>query len=235
MPDQLQSGKDWTAIVQQRWQELINERCKNIPGNIDDINNTGYDEEPLAKVKIIDKAYLTAKFKARVEKEQNIIDNAVSAFLLNTEQERAFYIIANHASTQKPEQLIMYVGGMAGTGQSQVIKSLTESFGGQNESHWIIIAAPTGAAAALIRGSTYHSILGINDKGASNTSMEKVRTRLDGVIHYVGIGALCLLFKWCHTYFCYDWYQELQFGPTNYTTYCNSPKGSLISVVAGYF
>jgi hypothetical protein len=135
VPDQLQSGKDWTAIVQQRWQELINERCKNIPGNIDDINNTGYDEEPLAKVKIIDKAYLTAKFKARVEKEQNIIDNAVSAFLLNTEQERAFYIIANHASTQKPEQLIMYVGGMAGTGQSQVIKSLTESFGGQNESH----------------------------------------------------------------------------------------------------
>jgi len=59
-----------------------------------------------------------------VEKEQNIIDNTVSDFLLNPEQERAFCIIANHATTEKPEQLIMYIGGMAGTGKSQVIKAL---------------------------------------------------------------------------------------------------------------
>ena len=32
VPDQLQSGKDWSAAVQHKWQELINERCKNIPG-----------------------------------------------------------------------------------------------------------------------------------------------------------------------------------------------------------
>ena len=70
------------------------------------------------------KPILTAKFKAKVEKEQNIIDSTVTDFLLNTEQERAFRIIANHASTQKPEQLIMYIGGMAGTGKSQVIKTL---------------------------------------------------------------------------------------------------------------
>ena len=60
-----------------------------------------------------------------MEEEQNIIDSTVSDFILNTDQERAFRIIANHASTQKPEQLIMYIGGMAGTGKSQVIKALT--------------------------------------------------------------------------------------------------------------
>ncbi|KIM73485.1 hypothetical protein PILCRDRAFT_32906, partial [Piloderma croceum F 1598] len=55
---------------------------------------------------------------------QNIIDNTVSDFSLNNEQERSFRIIANHASTEKPEQLIMYIGGMAGTRKSQVIKAL---------------------------------------------------------------------------------------------------------------
>src|SRR6202041_2372033 len=55
LPAQLQSGKDWTAIVQRKRQELIDERCKNIPDNIDDINKTGYDQESLAEVKIVDK------------------------------------------------------------------------------------------------------------------------------------------------------------------------------------
>ena len=116
-----------------------------------------------------------------MEKEQNIIDNTISDFLLNTEQERAFCIIANHASTQKPEQLIMYIGGIAGMGKSQVIKTLIAFFERQNESHRLIVMAPTGTAAALVGGSTYHSILGINDKCATNISTAKVRTRLDGV------------------------------------------------------
>ena len=195
MPDQLQSGKDWTAVVQQKRQEIIDKRCQNIPENIDDIDKKGYNQEPSADVKIVDKAYLTAKFKAKVEKEQNITDNTVSDFLLNTEQERSFRIIANHASTKTPEQLIMYVGGMAGTGKSQVIRSLIEFFERRNESHRIIIAAPTGTAAALVGGSTYHSILGINDKGAHNISMAKVRTRLDGV-NYIFLDEVSMLS--CH-------------------------------------
>src|ERR1700683_1492543 len=100
---------------------------------------------------------------------------------LNTEQERAFHMIANCASTQKPEQLIMYIGGMAGTEKSEVIKALTAFFERRNEAHCLIVMAPTGTAAALVGGSTYHSILGINDKCATNMSITKVRTRLDGV------------------------------------------------------
>ena len=50
------------------------------------------------------------------------------------------------------------------TGKLQVIKALTSSFERQNESHHIIITAPTGTAVALVGGSTYHSILGINDE-----------------------------------------------------------------------
>src|ERR1700722_17872851 len=69
VPTQLLSGKDWTAIVQNKQQELIDERCKNIPDNIDDINKTGYNQESLAEVKIVDKTYLTAKCKATMEKD----------------------------------------------------------------------------------------------------------------------------------------------------------------------
>jgi len=79
-----------------------------------------------------------------VEKEQNIIDSTVFDFLLNIDQERAFCIIANHASTRKTWTTYMYIGGMAGTGKSQVIKTLTAFFEKRNESHRIVITAPTG-------------------------------------------------------------------------------------------
>ena len=47
---------------------------------------------------------------------------------------------------------------MAGTGKSQVIKALMDFLKSRNESHRF---TPTGTAAALLNGSTYHSILGV--------------------------------------------------------------------------
>ncbi|KDR64972.1 hypothetical protein GALMADRAFT_37733, partial [Galerina marginata CBS 339.88] len=63
------------------------------------------------------------------------------------------------------EQLKMYLGGMGGTGKSQVIKALIKFFKKKNESHRIVVLGPTGTSAALINGSTYHSFLGINAAG----------------------------------------------------------------------
>ena len=59
----------------------------------------------------------------------------------------------------------MYLGGMGGTGKSQIIKALCKMFQVRSESSQIMICAPTGSAAALLNGSTYHSILGL---GCSN-------------------------------------------------------------------
>ena len=47
VPTQLQSGKDQTAIVQCKWQELIDEKCKNIPDNIDAINKSKFFIKPI--------------------------------------------------------------------------------------------------------------------------------------------------------------------------------------------
>jgi hypothetical protein len=44
------------------------------------------------------------------------------------------------------------------------------------------VVAPTGSAAALLNGSTYHSVLGINDgEFVSANSLAQIRARLDGV------------------------------------------------------
>jgi PIF1-like helicase len=65
--------------------------------------------------------------------------------------------------------LKMYIGGMAGTGKSQVIKALIRYFEMKEQSFIFLIMAPTGAAAALVSGSTYHSVLGINGYQANES------------------------------------------------------------------
>src|SRR6266699_6024045 len=130
-------------------------------------------------------SYLSQKFVPDKPGAINILELVIQNFKLNTEQERAFRIVANHATINNPTQLKMYLGGMGGTGKSQVLKALVEFFKERNESHRIMILAPTGSAAALLNGSTYHSVLGVGSEGNrtrnEQTSQRNVHERLDGV------------------------------------------------------
>jgi cysteine synthase len=102
-------------------------------------------------------------------------------FQLNAEQERAFHIVTNHSCSSTSEQLKMHIGGMGGTGKSQVLKALMEFFKHKKESHRFVIVAPTGSAAALLGGSTYHYMFGINDFTSSksaNLQLAEVKQRL---------------------------------------------------------
>jgi len=112
-------------------------------------------------VKIIDKSYFQKDFNGGIH--QKIITESIDKFHLNSERKRAFQIIANHAVSQSDDQLKMYLGGMGGTGKSQVLKALSYFFESRNESHRFTIVAPTGSAAALLGGSTYHYLFGINE------------------------------------------------------------------------
>ena len=136
-------------------------------------------------MKIVDQAYLTKDFKAKSEAAQQLIDTTATNFHLNTDQQRAFRIIANHAVGPKTEQLIMYLGGMGGTGKSEVIKALIHFFKERNEQHRFVVLGPTGTSAALLGGSTYHSFLGVTLTGMFSkrnqaTSIAQVKARLDG-------------------------------------------------------
>jgi predicted AAA+ superfamily ATPase len=61
---------------------------------------------------------------------------------------------------QRLEQLKMYLGGMGGTGKTQVIKALLNFFTKRNEAHRLVILGPTGTSAALLGGFNLSFILG---------------------------------------------------------------------------
>ncbi|KDQ26269.1 hypothetical protein PLEOSDRAFT_1010223, partial [Pleurotus ostreatus PC15] len=75
-------------------------------------------------------------------------------FNLNKEQRRAYDIVTSHAIGRSPKQLKMYLGGMGGTGKSQVLKALSSFLDETGQSHRLLILGPTGTSAALINGST---------------------------------------------------------------------------------
>ena len=125
--------------------------------------NMSWKARIMEGVEIVDKSYLD--WKCHPLAWDNTIDTIMSNFTLNKEQEQAFHIVANHVCHPKPDQLKMYIGGMAGTGKSQVLKALMKLFELQSESYCFIVMAPTGNAATLLGGTTYHSMFGVNDWG----------------------------------------------------------------------
>lgn len=182
-PTKIISGKEWHEVIQNMKQTILCDRNKNIPSQKDRTLNgqPSWDE-----VRIADASYLKRNFQAEQVEQQALIDETAREFDLNEEQERAFRIVANHATTKRAKQLKMYLGGMGGTGKSQVFKALISFFKKRNESHRIMVLAPTGTAAAILNGSTYHSALGIPIDGVEEmrsqfTALAQVRTRLEGV------------------------------------------------------
>ncbi|KAJ3858999.1 hypothetical protein EV359DRAFT_68549 [Lentinula novae-zelandiae] len=114
-------------------------------------------------VEICDKHYFD-KLGIDYGSIKELILNIIKCHNLNNEQERAFRIIAQHSAGLVSEPLYMYIGGMGGTGKSQVIKAVLQFFADRNSSFAIATSAPTGNAAALLGGSTYHFLLGLNNK-----------------------------------------------------------------------
>ena len=87
--------------------------------------------------------------------------------LLNKEQLRAFEIVAQHVCFGG-DQLLMYIGGVGGTGKSHVVDSILRLFSLLGKRSKILVAAPTGAAAILIGGYTIHSLTLLPDTPGKN-------------------------------------------------------------------
>ncbi len=151
-------------------------------------------------VKMVTKEYLDESFSFDCKEIRELKENICCDFHLNTEQKRAFSIITNHATCNASEHLQMYLGGMAGTGKSQVIKAVTKFFSEIGQSGQIVLLAPTGSAAAMIGGSTYHSFLGVGDnRKMSLTRLAKIREKI-GNIKYVFIDEVSMIS-------CFDMYR----------------------------
>jgi hypothetical protein len=68
---------------------------------------------------------------------------------------------------------------------------LSYFFETRNESHRFTIVAPTGSAAALLGGSTYHHLFGINEY-TKKSNMSQVKSHLEG-IEYVFLDEVSML------------------------------------------
>ena len=222
-PKKTMTANEWRAEVQKKKQAELDRRSQHIPSTTEENSNeTGIHTSN--KVFIVDKSYID-KDKKHTEKNQQDIDSTIKKFMLNKEQERAFRIVANHATNCYSESLKMYIGGIGGTGKSQVLKALTHFFSIRKESHRIIVVAPTGSAAALLGGSTYHSVFGINDQG-NLVNLPQVRSRLSGV-EYIFFDEVSMLS-------CHDLYKiSLRLGQA--LNRPEEPFGGLSMIFAGDF
>ncbi|OBZ71253.1 hypothetical protein A0H81_08557 [Grifola frondosa] len=111
-----------------------------------------------------------------------LLHNVVEHFQLNVEQLRAFELAAMHLIHTRRDPLRMYLGGMGGTGKSRVLSSLMYFLISRGEEYRFAVLGPTGGSAALINGSTYHSMLGFGPHNAegdtvSISCLSKVRGR----------------------------------------------------------
>ncbi|KAF6759625.1 hypothetical protein DFP72DRAFT_806429, partial [Ephemerocybe angulata] len=133
---------------------------------------------------VVSGSYLSKDYKPTLEKWSEAMTRIIGEFHLNEGQQKAFRIVGNHALSIDPQQLLMHLGGMGGTGKSTVIRALRRFFEARDESYRFILLGPTGTSAALIGGSTYHTYLGINtgkSKRDSAAKVEEVRERMTGV------------------------------------------------------
>ena len=105
-----------------------------------------------------------------------LVNHIIQKRTLYDDQERAFRLIGNHIR-DGGDQLLLYIGGMAGSGKSQVLHALMDLFAARKERHRIRVCAPTGAAAVLVDGQTYHYLLGFKDRGMDDISAKSAYNR----------------------------------------------------------
>jgi hypothetical protein len=232
------TGSEWRNIVKQSRAILLNARKTNLPSTADALKSSECEMKEInfepSAVKLLSAEYFMHDFKAKEAKDREIISKTTSDFSLNKEQKRAFCIIANHAAETCPEQLKMYLGGMGGTGKTQVIKALMSMFNQRQESHRFIVLAPTGTAAALLNGSTYHSVLGVRSSyekdGESlrneNSVIKEVQERLEGV-DYIFIDETSMIA--CHELY------SISSQLAKVTNEHNKPFGGKNMILAGDF
>lgn len=92
----------------------------------------------------------------------------------NQDQERAFRIIANHIENGD-SPLLMYIGGVGGTGKSHVIQSIVKLFERLGKIKELMLSAPTGAAAVVINGHTIHALTMLHPGSSKKKDSSELR------------------------------------------------------------
>ncbi|KAJ6489135.1 hypothetical protein C8R45DRAFT_791378, partial [Mycena sanguinolenta] len=147
------SGAQWRSKLKALRTEMFAAKFRNAPSNLKSTAHL-HSLSHIEGVTVLPASYFTKSYVAKQIEAGKHAQDTINAFNLNVEQERAFRIVANHSLEAIAEPLRMYLGGVGGTGKSQVIKALIHFFESRSEAYKFLVLAPTGTAAALLGGST---------------------------------------------------------------------------------
>lgn len=118
-----------------------------------------FAQHPIAEIQKLQESY-TKKGHTVDQHYWDIVSNVIDHMSLhqNIEQLRAFMIIVHHVFVGD-DQLLMHVSGVGGTGKSHLISAIVLFFEEIKRRHELMLSAPTGIAAVLIKGFTLHALL----------------------------------------------------------------------------
>ncbi|KAJ7075976.1 hypothetical protein C8R43DRAFT_859485, partial [Mycena crocata] len=93
---------------------------------------------------------------------------------LSSEQRLAHDVVVHHLDLTlgrgNPRQLLTIVRGDAGSGKTELFRTLVDTFAVYDASHILGKTACSDSAAALVDGSTLHTFLSLVDKNGVPTS-----------------------------------------------------------------
>ncbi|KAJ3481995.1 hypothetical protein NLI96_g7290 [Meripilus lineatus] len=183
----------WKNLLTEARQNIIRQRMSALqPVTNDSTNANGVNtssEYRSGNVSVIDPQGLEVICRSYLDDDYSLytptelVKKVEHDFSLNEDQLRAFTRTVAHILYPADGPLRLYLGGMAGTGKSQVIKALIALFAARNETHRFMVMAPTGTAASLVDGMTYHSALYFshNTKTVSRRTLDKIHAGLEHV------------------------------------------------------
>ncbi len=168
--------KLWTKEIQQKRESVIQDRNKQK----DETSNEAFTLDGSIQHEDIEAKSIpiSATFP------YHEMAQAVSLeYDLNEKQKEVYWLFINNAlkrlSGEKTRQIISHMGGMAGCGKSRVIKAIKTFHDRAGIHRSLKIASPTGTSAALVEGSTIHSLAQImpskykNKKSNSSPKLEE--------------------------------------------------------------
>ncbi|KAJ3482287.1 hypothetical protein NLI96_g7082 [Meripilus lineatus] len=178
----------WKQILTRAREEAIQSRIPQYtPSLTSDISSAPRSQEGV--VQVIQPSHLLCLSDHYMRRDYSkltptaLVEEVANDFGLNEDQRRAYRLTSRDILTPSIDRLRLILAGMAGTGKTRVIKALIALLAARNESYRFVVMAPTGSAAALVHGSTYHSVLafGHDNKDMTDNVRDRLRKRLEHV------------------------------------------------------
>ncbi len=170
----LKDDSSTSNVTIKTWKSHIEHSKK--ASNDNGINNVNFYEEQSVQ---FDKQRITSKQnEIETVNGTSVIEDITRKFTLNQKQAKAFNLIASNVikryNGEATDQILMYLGGAAGTGKTRVIKAIEYLHEVLGIRFALKLAAYTGTASGEIGGNTLSSLAQISRRIHAKSDVQKL-------------------------------------------------------------